>query len=117
MLCQQLIKQPEDYAEGWNFGPNDEDAQPVSVLADIMVDSWGYDAQWRLDDGAHPHEARFLKLDCSKAKTLLKWKPVWGLERALDETVQWYKSWHDQENMHDFTLSQIQAYQLQQQTV
>ena len=54
--------------KGWNFGPNDEDAQPVSSLADTMVKLWGDNAQWQIDDTAHPHEARYLKLDCSKAK-------------------------------------------------
>jgi len=111
MLCQQLIEQPGSFAEGWNFGPNDEDAQPVSILADIMANSWGEGVQWKLDEGAHPHEARYLKLDCSKAKSLLKWKSIWGLERALDETVQWYKAWHQNKEMQEFTMNQIEVYQ------
>jgi len=111
MLCQKLIEQPENFAEGWNFGPDDEGAQPVSILADIMVRCWGNDAQWRVDNNEHPHEARYLKLDCSKAKNLLKWKPVWCLERALDETVQWYKAWHHNKDMYEFTMSQINTYQ------
>ena len=111
LLCQQLIEQPKEFDQGWNFGPNDEDAQPVATLADIMVKSWGENAQWQLDEGAHPHEARDLKLDCSKAKTLLKWNPIWNLDRALSETVQWYKAWHNNEDMHKFTLRQIENYQ------
>lgn len=111
MLCQQLIEQPKSFAEAWNFGPNDEDAQPVSKLIDIMVDSWGESAKWKTDESEHPHEARYLKLDCSKAKNLLKWKPIWGLEQALDETVQWYKAWHQNKDMYDFTLNQIKFYQ------
>jgi len=111
MLCQQLIIQPDNYAEAWNFGPNDDDAKPVSILADFMVSSWGEDAQWQLDEGAHPHEARYLKLDCSKANNILSWKPIWNLERGLDETVKWYKAWHNEHNMNEFTISQIKAYQ------
>ena len=111
MLCQQLVNHPEGYTVGWNFGPNDEDVQPVSTLADIMTRSWAGNAHWQLGDGAHPHEAQSLKLDCTRAKALLKWKPVWNLDRALDETVQWYKSWHHQKDMHEFTLRQIQIYQ------
>lgn len=110
MLCQQLINHPNEFAEAWNFGPINEDAQPVSTLADIMVKCWGEDAIWQIDAGTHPQEARFLKLDCSKAKTLLKWSPIWGLKRALDETIQWYKAWHKQNDMHDFTLRQIETY-------
>ena len=111
LLCQQLIEQPENFAEAWNFGPNDVDAQPVSRLVEVMVHSWGEDAQWELDKDNHPHEANYLKLDCSKSKALLKWKTIWGLERALDETVRWYKAWHNNEDMYGFTLNQIKYYQ------
>lgn len=111
MLCQQLIEQPTIFADAWNFGPNDEDAQPVSKLTDIMVSSWGEDAKWHVDNDEHPHEARYLKLDCSKAKNVLKWKPIWCLEQALDETVQWYKAWYKEEDMQEFTINQIKYYQ------
>ena len=111
MLCQKLIEQPEKFSEGWNFGPDDEGAQPVSILADIMVRCWGNDAQWMVDNNEHPHEARYLKLDCSKAKNLLKWKPIWNLERALDETVKWYKARHENKEMQEFTVNQIELYQ------
>ena len=110
MLCQQLFKHPKDFVGGWNFGPNDEGVKPVSVVADIMVDSWANGAEWSLDDGAHPHEAMFLKLDCSKAKIQLKWNPIWNLERSLDETVLWYKAWVNQVDMGEYTLSQIETY-------
>ena len=111
LLCQKLFEQPIRFSEGWNFGPNDEDVQPVSNLADIMVKSWGGNVEWKVDDSNHPHEAQYLKLDCSKAKNLLKWKPIWCLERSLDETVQWYKAWHQDKNMGEFTMNQIKVYQ------
>jgi CDP-glucose 4,6-dehydratase len=84
---------------------------PVASLADILVESWGKQASWELDQMAHPHEARFLKLDCSKAKIQLKWKPIWNLERAIDETVKWYKAWHSEVEMHKYSLKQIEKYQ------
>ena len=111
LLCQQLIEKPKEFDQGWNFGPNDEDAQPVSALANIMTKAWGEKSQWQPDEGAHQHEARDLKLDCSKAKTLLKWNPIWDLEQAVTETVQWYKAWHSKKDMHEFTLQQITNYQ------
>ncbi len=112
MLCQQLISEPVAFAEAWNFGPNEEDApQPVSRLTDALVESWGEQAKWRLDDGAHPHEAWDLKLESSKARARLKWRPTWGLERTLDETVQWYKAWHNKADMRAFTLHQIESHQ------
>lgn len=117
MLCQQLINHPKEFTEAWNFGPNNEDAQPVSTLADIMMKCWGENAIWQIDAGAHPHETRYLMLDCSKAKTLLKWRPIWGVERALDETIQWYKAWHKQNDMYEFTLRQIGTYQQEKLTI
>lgn len=111
VLCQKLIRHPKEFDQGWNFGPNDEDVQPVSEIANIMANTWGEKSEWKLDEGAHQHEAQYLKLDCSKAKTLLKWNPIWSLEHALSETVQWYKAWHNKIDMHEFTLQQIKNYQ------
>lgn len=111
MLCQQLINQSGDFAKGWNFGPDSDDVQPVSSLADIMAKFWGVDATWQSDDAVHPHEAHYLKLDCSQANSSLNWKPVWNIDKALEETVEWYKNWNDMKNMHDFTMRQIEAYQ------
>ena len=111
ILIQQLIQYPDVFAESWNFGPSEEDVHPVSSLADILAESWGKQASWESDQKAHPHEARFLKLDCSKAKTQLNWKPIWKLERAIDETVKWYKAWHSEVEMHQYSLKQIEKYQ------
>ena len=111
VLCQQLIQAPEAFACGWNFGPSDDDAQPVSKLADIMAASWGVGACWEHDGSVHPHEANYLKLDCSKAKALLQWNTLWDIEQALDMTVQWYKAWNNRQDMHQYTLDQIKSYQ------
>ena len=111
MLCEQLFNQPRVFSQSWNFGPNDEDAKPVSIIANTIARQWGAGAQWLQDEGAHPHEARYLKLDCSKAKSELRWQPLWSLESSLDATVRWYKAWYQNSDMHEFTLQQIQAYQ------
>ena len=110
VLCQKLVEQPKDFVGGWNFGPNDEDVQAVSTLADILVDSWGDGVEWCLDKSLHPHETSSLKLDCSKAKTQLKWSPIWSLERSLNESVQWYKAWFNKADMDKFTLNQIETF-------
>ena len=115
MLCQQLMQYPDKFSEAWNFGPNEDDAQPVSKLADIMVNSWGGKAAWEGDKGEHPHESLSLRLDCSKAKAQLKWKPIWNLERALGETVNWYKAWYNKKDMQQFTLDQIRTYHQEHQ--
>ena len=111
LLCQQLFNNPKDYASAWNFGPSDKDAQPVSFLADTMTHSWGNNAEWHTDDSSHPHEAFYLKLDCSKSRSVLKFESIWGLDRALYETVKWYKAWHNQKDINEFTLHQIELYQ------
>jgi len=111
ILCQKLYEQPDQYSEAWNFGPRNEDSQPVSVLADEMVTRWGAGASWVLDDDSHPHEARYLKLDCSKASARLAWKPVWGLKNTLKETISWYKAWHEGQDMHETTARQITTYE------
>ena len=111
ILCQQLTHFPKEFSEGWNFGANKEDVKSVSKLVDIIVNNWGDGMSWRLDEELHPYEARILRLDCSKAEKKLNWKPIWHLERALDETTKWYKAWNSNTDMHQFSLNQIETYQ------
>ena len=111
ILCQQLINRPDDFARGWNFGPNSDDAKPVSYLVDCMVNSWGDHASWQLDEQNHPHEANYLKLECSRANTDLKWRPIWGIDYALSKTVSWYRHWNEKKDMYRFTVNQIDEYQ------
>lgn len=114
ILCEQLIRQPSLYSDAWNFGPDPSDAQPVSYLVETMVTQWGWGghARWTSDQAkGNLHEAQYLKLDCSKANTLLGWKPVWNLKRALKETTDWFKACADNQDMHSFTMKQIETYQ------
>lgn len=113
LLCQQLTLEPVSFTGAWNFGPLNSNAQPVSVLADIMSDAWGEKAAWTTDNSVHPHEAHFLKLDSSKANHYLQWKPVWQLDRSLRETVAWYKAWNNKEDMHQYSLTQIRNYHIE----
>lgn len=82
-----------DYAGWYNVGPDDVDCFRTGELVDLFVKKWGDDVQWinRYDDG--PHEANFLKLDCSKLKATFDWKPHWNLETAIEKTVEWSKCW------------------------
>lgn len=89
VLAQALYDNPSGYAEGWNFGPKEEDAQPVSWILDKMTQHW-QGAAWQLDTNAQPHEAGYLKLDISKAKTRLNWQPTWSLANTLEKIVQWH---------------------------
>ena len=75
ILAQKLYGDQKEYAEGWNFGPNDSDSKPVDWILDKMISKWP-NSSWKLDVNSNPHEANFLKLDISKAKLKLGWKPV-----------------------------------------
>jgi CDP-glucose 4,6-dehydratase len=98
------------YAEGWNFGPDDKDAKPVEWIVDTLCKKWGQNASYEIDKGEHPHEARYLKLDCSKAKSKLDWYPRWTVEQALERTIAWHKAHRVGKNMREFSLEQIDTY-------
>ena len=99
------------YADGWNFGPSDEDAKPVSWIVENLSQLWGDNASWQTDEGVHPHEATYLKLDCSKAKQKLGWKPQLTLFTALEWTVEVYKAYLQQADLNALMTEQIERFQ------
>ena len=110
-VAERLYEEGPAYAEGWNFGPRDEDAKPVGWIVERMAALWGDGAHWRIDAGEHPHEASYLKLDISKAGSRLRWHPALRLEEALQLIVDWAKQRHAGADVRQFTLAQIAAYQ------
>jgi CDP-glucose 4,6-dehydratase len=103
------------FATAYNFGPNEEDARPVSWIAERMTSFWGDGASWVLDEDHGPHEAGYLRLDSSRARRDLAWAPHLRLETALEWLVQWYRTWQSQGSasageMQALSLSQISAY-------
>jgi CDP-glucose 4,6-dehydratase len=111
MLAEQLSLHGTTFAEPWNFGPNDEDARPVSWIVNRLVEAWGEGASWELDGRAHPHEAHYLKLDISKARGQLDWQPRLRLADALSMITDWAKRRLQGEDVQALTLEQIQHYQ------
>jgi CDP-glucose 4,6-dehydratase len=111
LLAQKLFEDGVAYAQGWNFGPNDSDAKPVEWIVQQLCKSWGKGASYRLDQADHPHEAIYLKLDCSKAKTQLGWQPRWNLEQALASIVEWTQGYQQGADLKALCLKQIAAYQ------
>ncbi len=95
-MAQKLYKDQKEYAEGWNFGPNEQDVKPVDWILDKMIDSWP-NSSWKLDESSNPHEAGFLKLDISKSKSKLDWNPVWELSHTLERIISWHKAWLNKE--------------------
>ncbi len=109
ILAEKLYKNQDKYAEGWNFGPNEKDIKPVDWILDKMISKWP-DSNWKLDRNSNPHEAGFLKLDISKAKSRLGWSPIWKLEHTLDKIISWQRSWLNEEDMQIVCLAEINEY-------
>ena len=110
MLLAERVYNDNKYADSYNFGPNDDDARPVKYILDYLKQHWGNNVNWQIDCGDHPHEAHYLKLDISKAKTYLDWHPRWSLYDALDATLEWHKAWLNKQDMRAVTISQINRY-------
>lgn len=79
---------------GWyNVGPDDEDCVTTGTLVDSFCRQWGAGLEWKNVFVGGPHEANFLKLDCSRLKTVFGWKPRWNVDTAISKTIQWTKAW------------------------
>jgi CDP-glucose 4,6-dehydratase len=109
-LAERLRATPAMFAEGWNFGPDEKDAVPVETVVSTIARLWGPPASWAADKGEQPHEAQFLKLDSSKARSRLGWSPRLGLQTALEWTVGWYQSQAQGADARQLTLAQIERY-------
>jgi CDP-glucose 4,6-dehydratase len=112
-LAEKLFTEGAAFAQAYNFGPAEEDAQPVQWIVEQLTQRWGDGASWQLDGGTHPHEAHYLKLDCSKARATLGWTPRWHLGQALQAIIDWHKA-HGAHGgnqvMRALCLQQIKAY-------
>jgi len=109
VLAQELYVNQDKYSGGWNFGPNSSDARPVDWILNKMIAKWP-GSSWEHDTAFNPHEANFLRLDISKAKSQLNWRPVWELSHTLERIIAWHKAWLRQENMQDLSLAEIEDY-------
>ncbi|HBG05020.1 MAG: CDP-glucose 4,6-dehydratase [Geobacteraceae bacterium GWC2_58_44] len=109
-LAQRLCEEGPACTGAWNFGPGDEDAREVEWIVQRMCSRWQGDASYLVDQGEHPHEANYLKLDCSKAKGGLGWRPNWSLETAIEKIIDWTLAYQRGEDLRQVSLHQIAAY-------
>jgi len=109
-LAEHLLEHGSNFADAWNFGPADGDLTVADVVNRITA-LWGEGARWEPDERQHPHEAYALRLDCSKARALLRWRPRLTIDDALAWTVEWYKASQRGKDMHRFSLKQIIKFQ------
>jgi len=108
MLAERLCgTDAASFAEGWNFGPAEADALSVGEVVDILVRHWGGTAAWNGDHSPKPHEARYLKVDASKARARLGWTPTLTVQEALAWSVDWYRRQAQGESARDLCLDQI----------
>ena len=113
LLAEKLVNDGATFASSWNFGPADNDAHAVDWIAAHLVQKWGRGAAWELDGLEQPHEAKYLKLDSSKARSQLHWQPRLALDDALNWLVGWYQAAGNDNKgaMRLLTLEQIRQYE------
>ena len=109
-LCRKLMNEGPVFAEGWNFGSDDNDAKNVEWITRKICELWGGGVMYEINKNPQPHEANYLKLDCTKAKTLLDWHPKWNIETAIQKIVDWNKSYLANSDMNLVCVRQIEEY-------
>lgn len=93
MIAAKQYEECEQYAGYYNVGPDDHDCFQTGALVDLFVKHWGESMKWLNRHDGGPHEATFLKLDCTKLKTTFGWHPRWNLDKAIEKVVEWSKCW------------------------
>jgi CDP-glucose 4,6-dehydratase len=109
LIAQRLAQGDTSAATGWNFGPADDDTRPVDWMADRLCAAWG-GPHWTTEEQVQPHEAKILKLDCSKARSELGWRPALGLQEALDFIVAWHRHVANGGDAAEVSFAQLAAY-------
>ncbi len=109
-LAEKLYAHGPKFAEAWNFGPDAGDAKDVEWLVKRMFSRWPEAPGYQVDKGPHPHEAKFLRLDSSKARKRLGWKPRWRVGQAIDRIIEWTRAYQSGSDLRAVCLEQISEY-------
>lgn len=110
LLIAQRQWEDQSLAGSYNVGPDSADCVTTRELVEIFCRSWGEQACWECVEQAGPHEDAVLKLDCSKIRLALGWKPNWHVDRAVAETIAWTKAWLAGESIPDHMESSIKNF-------
>jgi CDP-glucose 4,6-dehydratase len=110
LIGERLLAGDRAAASAFNFGPGDDDTRPVAWVVDHMLASWGGAIGWTKPKAPQPHEATLLRLDCSKARAELGWRPRLGLAEALDKVVDWHRRVASGDDARSVTIEQIADY-------
>jgi CDP-glucose 4,6-dehydratase len=111
LLLERLYIEGNKFADGWNFGPKNDDVKPVNEIVEYLIEKWGHKEGYIKDISVQPHEAQLLRLDISKAKDKLGWEPKWDLYKSLDSIVDWYKALLNNKDIRALTLNQINQFE------
>lgn len=109
ILAEKLVTNSNNFAEAWNFGPQENDSKSVSWVVDYLSQKIP-NIKWDVDKTTQPHETMLLLLDNSKAKSKLNWKPQWSIKTAIDKTIEWHHAWKENQSMTEVSISQIKSY-------
>ena len=110
LLAEKLYQNGDQFSEAWNFGPNDENAVPAVKIIAMIYEHWGTEHNWKLADINSIHESTFLKLDSSKARMKLDWKPKLTLEETIQWTSDWYRGFSEKQDIFKMTMDQIKQF-------
>lgn len=111
LLAQNLVQSGQDYAQGWNFGPDYRHSVNVEQFVSRFCTAWGDGAGFTIENKQDElKEAGQLRLDSSQASRMLEWYPKWNLNTAVAKTVEWYKAYLKQADMRSFSQMQLNAY-------
>jgi CDP-glucose 4,6-dehydratase len=110
LLAERMLAGDTQLAQGWNFGPAEDDVQPVRWIVERMLQMWGAKQGWLQSTGEQPHEALMLTLDSAKARTELGWRPKMNLDSALRNVVEWHRAAAKAEDPRLICLEQIARY-------
>lgn len=110
LLVQKLFEHGVEFGSAWNFGPNDKDTKPVEWIVKEICKKWGSGTCFKISKGKHPHEASYLKLDCSKTKAKLGWYPRWNIEKTIDSIVEWVQNYKQGNDLFKMCSRQIEDF-------
>jgi CDP-glucose 4,6-dehydratase len=110
ILAQALESCGACFAEAWNFGPRDDEIHTVESLVRLLILYWG-SGEYLVEPDADIHESQSLKLDISKARSRLRWRPLLNAKDAIERTIQWYRSYYACDgDIAEITRRQIEGY-------
>jgi CDP-glucose 4,6-dehydratase len=112
VLCEKLYENPNKFSSSWNFGPNDSDLVSVESIIKEMISLLNRsDFNFSLNQFVgNKHETNILKLNSSKSQKHLNWQLKWNYKKALIETINWYKTFYNGEDIVEFSQKQIKKY-------